>query len=330
MSAHQITREKFAFTGSQPFGMTEKKITESEKSPSAEWFLRGILTRLGETVDRFTGRSEQASSSIATSELTEKLRKLLDSNVDNRGANGLWVPHIIKLKTQWDKFSSDSDESMAKLRDELLVAAIDHINDNRYHTVAPIEVEVKPDYFTKGVQLAASFDARGDESELNVAMTQTDLRRVTVDVPAPTKIEKEKFVAEFSIEGKSHSVKLEFDLNERKSVGRSKESDLTLEDGSVSKIHATFLLNAQRQILVADTGSSNGTFINGNRIAYGKAHVILDNDRLQFGDVEVLLRRLSNSSPISAMENDAVAEELDVASNEEVNVEDPSSLSDAK
>ena len=45
-------------------------------------------------------------------------------------------------------------------------------------------------------------------------------------------------------------------------------------------------------LLVADTGSTNGTHINGKRIPYGEARPIEDGDVLAFGDVEVRFRRL--------------------------------------
>ncbi len=44
--------------------------------------------------------------------------------------------------------------------------------------------------------------------------------------------------------------------------------------------------------MVADTGSTNGTFVGGVRIAYGKAIVLNDSDKLRFGTVEVELQRV--------------------------------------
>ena len=41
--------------------------------------------------------------------------------------------------------------------------------------------------------------------------------------------------------------------------------------------------------MLADTGSTNGTFVNGERIAYGRAFVIKPGDKLKFGTVEVAL-----------------------------------------
>src|SRR5690349_2653561 len=55
------------------------KPVSGKSSISADWFMRGALTRIGDAFDRITGRKWTPSSSIATSELIERLKKLLDS-----------------------------------------------------------------------------------------------------------------------------------------------------------------------------------------------------------------------------------------------------------
>src|SRR5215213_9712892 len=107
----------------------------TKKSISADWLVRGILTKIGDIFDRLTGRGYKPSSSLATSELIERLKFLMDSEaVEENGR--MFVPNFVKLKMQWDKFSTDSEESMRALENEFLVAAIDHINDKRYYTKA--------------------------------------------------------------------------------------------------------------------------------------------------------------------------------------------------
>ena len=119
--------------------MSENKPPPAKKSISADWFLRGVLAKVGETFDRLTGRNWKPSSSLATSELTEKLKLLLDAEAKDVGGGGgrKFVPHNVKLKMQWDKFSTDSEIALGKLENELLIAVIDHINDKRYYTYAP-------------------------------------------------------------------------------------------------------------------------------------------------------------------------------------------------
>jgi pSer/pThr/pTyr-binding forkhead associated (FHA) protein len=264
----------------------------SKKKISLDWLMRGVLTKLGDTFDSLTGRRWTPSSSLATSELSEKLKKLLDLEVKDLGPKGKFVPHNIKLKMQWDKFSTDSEDAIKRLENELTIAAIDHINDNRYHTYAPIKLQVTPDYFTEGVKLLVSFDKFDDEQRevaVNVTVPQIKVGDYMPELPPELKPEPEAetFIARFSLNGKAKQVELNFKGKQRRSVGRSKENDLAVEDQSVSKIHASLVMNSENQIMVADTGSTNGTFINDQRIAYGRAFPVTNADRVKFGNIEV-------------------------------------------
>jgi len=269
----------------------------SKNKISIEALMRGVLTKLGDTFDRLTGRRWTPSSSLATSELGEKLKKLLDLEVKDLGAKGKFVPHNIKLKMQWDKFSTDSEEAITRLENELKIAAIDHINDNRYHTYAPIKLEVTPDYFTEGVKLLVTFD-KFDEEKREVAVNVT-VPQIKVGDYLPQLLpeikpeaEVETFIANFTLNAKQKQIELTFKEKERRSVGRTKENDLSLEDSSVSKIHAALVLNSEKQLMVADTGSTNGTFINDKRIAYGRAFPVANGEIVKFGNIEVTFEHI--------------------------------------
>lgn len=279
--------------------MSENNSLNKKKSFSPDWLVRGVLTKLGETFDKLTGRNWKPSSSLATSELNERIKKLLDSKVKTSDENGgRFVPHHIKLKMQWDKFSTDSENSLKLLENELLAGTIDHINDNRYHTFAPVKVEVKTDYFTDGVDLYVGFDDFDkDEAEeiIKVTLPQADLKNIVVGTPAPLPEpvpESEKIIVQFKVGGNEKQVELEFFPSKRLQVGRTKENDLIIDDASISKIHASLVLNRENQLMVADTGSTNGTFINNQRIAYGKAFMIGEADKMKFGTVEIFFRRV--------------------------------------
>jgi hypothetical protein len=278
----------------------ENSPTTTKKSFSLDWLVGGTLRKLGEMFDNLMGRDWKPSSSLATSELIERLKNLLDREVRDLGdGRARFVPHNIKLLMQWDKFSTDAEQSLKKLENELLTAAIDHINDRRYHTYAPLKFEIKPDYFTEGVKLLASFDEfaagageeQGQQREtgaLNVAFP--DLKNVVLNAPEPIKIAPppEIFTARFTVKNITREIDLAFAERQRLSVGRARENDLWLDDAGVSKIHASLAVNAEKQLTLADTGSTNGTLINENRIAYGAAVTIKDGDKIKFGTVEVV------------------------------------------
>ncbi|MGI8786601.1 MAG: FHA domain-containing protein [Pyrinomonadaceae bacterium] len=280
---------------SDNFKMMEGKAVSTKKSFSLDWLMRGVLTKFGETFDKLTGRNWKPSSSLATSELIERLKLLLDSEAQIEG-DKKFVPHKIKLKMQWDKFSTDSEKALKKLENELLIAAIDFINDKRFHTFAPMELQIKPDYFTEGVKLSASFDKFGEDEEREAAINVSvpDLKNVVINPPPEIPAEPEKifYVAEFVVRDKTVKKELAFAPKQRLSVGRARENDLWIDDGSVSKLHAALVLNSDAQLMVADTGSTNGTFVNNQRIAYGKAILLSDGDNLKFGTVDVALEHI--------------------------------------
>lgn len=73
---------------------------------------------------------------------------------------------------------------------------------------------------------------------------------------------------------------------EQFSVGRQPDSDLVLDDPSVSKRHATLLWDTSaRQARVRDLGSTNGTYVNEDEIGQVEAP-LFDGTVLSFGDVD--------------------------------------------
>ncbi|MEQ1606698.1 MAG: FHA domain-containing protein [Pyrinomonadaceae bacterium] len=273
--------------------MTDKQPV-SKNGFSADWLLQGALTKIGDTVDRLTGRRWTPSSSLATSELVERMKKLLDSEAREIPGKGFVVPHNIKLKVQWDKFSTDSDEALLKLQNEFLTAAADHINDKLYYTHVPLCVEVKPDYFTEGVKLFVSFDKFSDEeheAQMNVTIPSINLQNAP-PAAIEKKAENEVFVARFELNGSRRDRRIEFPTNGRLSVGRTASNGLTIDDPSVSKIHASLVVDSDAVLSVADTGSTNGTFVNVERIPYGKAVRLNAGDKVRFGMVDVVFERI--------------------------------------
>ena len=253
--------------------------------------MSGALAKIGDTFDRLTGRRWIPSSSLATSELIAKIKELLDSEAKQIPGKGAVVPHNIKLKIQWDKFSTDAGGSLKSLENELLIATADHINDSLYYTFAPLNVEVKQDYFIEGVKIFVGYETFAENqsaAEMNVSVPAISLQKAAIETPSAPAAQVEKFIARFELGGSRRDKMLEFPAGGRHSVGRASGSDLMIDHVSVSNIHATLVIGEDRHLSVADTGSSYGTFINGQRISYGKATRLVEGDRVKFGEIEVI------------------------------------------
>lgn len=273
--------------------------TESpKKNITPDWFVHGALTRVGDMFDKLTGRSWKPASSLATSGLIERMKTLLTSEIRKDEEGRSFVPHNITLKMQWDKFSTDAEEGLKKVRDELLTAAVDFISDNRYYTHAPLKLEVKPDYFTEGVKLFVSFDRFDEERgerELNVTIPAA---KVSDLIPAGVETDMSKLSkpsvkrtgqleVKYNVGNGPVEKRFELEQGRRLSIGRTKSNDIALDHSSVSKMHASLMLNSEGKLVIADTGSTNGTYLNDERIAYGKAIEIFDGDKIKFGVIEV-------------------------------------------
>ena len=283
--------------------------------------MQGALTRIGDSLDKLTGRRWTPASSLATSGLIERLKMLLDSEAKSVPGKGTVVPHNIKLKMQWDKFSSDEGEGLENLRQELLTAAADHVNDSLYYTHAPLNVEVKADYFVEGVKLFVGFEKftedENSEAEMNVTVPSIDFQpdEPAHSLPPATGI---SFTAAFEIAGKRQELLLNFADRSRLAVGRSASSDLMVDDVSVSKIHAALALSHDGQLDLADTGSTNGTFVNDQRISYGKTTRLHDGDQVRFGTVDVVIKKVVEDSepeetPVAGESENKVSESAEPA-----------------
>jgi pSer/pThr/pTyr-binding forkhead associated (FHA) protein len=64
-------------------------------------------------------------------------------------------------------------------------------------------------------------------------------------------------------------------------VGRTEQASVALDDSGLSRINTTFFVD-DGELLVADEHSTNGTFINGERIE-GRPRILKDGDRLKLG-----------------------------------------------
>jgi hypothetical protein len=106
-----------------------------------------------------------------------------------------------------------------------LTAAVDHINDRRYHTFAPLELEIKQDYFTEGVKLSASFaDVGSDDAEMNVTIPDIKVGDFAPNFTAP-KNNRSNFRRFFHrLNGVLKQTKLVFENNRRLSVGRTEKT----------------------------------------------------------------------------------------------------------
>ena len=256
-----------------------------------ERLLRKVLENMGDVVDRKFGRTVEPKSGLTTSKLIERMKRLIDERVRNEGPKGRIAPHLMKLKLEWGTHAEAPPDILKDLEHELFAEAIDHINDHRYRTLAPVRIESEVDIFTTGISVDPTFG----EFEEELRQQDEAKRAAQAGIPIPTAAPPMPdliVIARVTMRDGTREVPLVFKPGgKRLNVGRASDNELCLNDASVSKIHAAVVMNPQETLLVADTGSTNGTYINGRRISYGESRQIEDGDVVGFGDIEVRFRR---------------------------------------
>ena len=256
-----------------------------------ERLLRRVLEGMGTVVDRKLGRTVDPRSGLTTSKLIERMKRLIDERVRDEGNKGRIAPHHMVLKVEWGTHSEAPPEILGDLKNEVLAAAIDHINDHRYRTLAPVTVDAEVDIFTTGISVDPNFG----EFEDDLRRHDEEMRAAKLGVPIPgaaPPMPDIQVIARITMPNGTREVPLTFKPGgKRLNVGRAADNELSLNDASVSKIHGALLMTAEGTLLVADTGSTNGTYVNGRRISYGESRLIEDGDVVGFGDVEVRLRK---------------------------------------
>jgi len=80
-----------------------------------------------------------------------------------------------------------------------------------------------------------------------------------------------------------------------KTIGRASRADFIVDAPLVSRLHCRLTAAADGSLLVEDLGSTNGTFVNGERVA---SQQVRHEDRIGIGRVELVAKLGSTHSPI--------------------------------
>jgi pSer/pThr/pTyr-binding forkhead associated (FHA) protein len=75
------------------------------------------------------------------------------------------------------------------------------------------------------------------------------------------------------------------------SIGRSRESDIFLEDLAVSRFHASIVNLGNGNYALRDEGSANGTKVNGQTVNKYQPYTLQEGDKIQLGQTVLVFSR---------------------------------------
>ncbi|MGH9899648.1 MAG: FHA domain-containing protein [Pyrinomonadaceae bacterium] len=262
---------------------------EQKRAPvKVEKALRRLLTGMGSALDRNLRRTKSVAVGFTTDMLIERMKYRINELVIKQSKESSVAPHHLCLKIEWGTLSDaplDTIEAVVELENDLLVAAVEHINNNRWQTLAPVKIETVADIFTTGISVEPTFGEFAESFNTRNSKLQP-IDEIDRQVTVVARIKTTEGVSK-GIRGISDKVLTFIPGGKRINVGRIADNTLQLNHESVSKVHAALVMNREGTLLVADTGSTNGTFINGRRISYGEARQIEEGDVVAFGEVEI-------------------------------------------
>src|SRR2546428_6280193 len=187
-----------------------------------ERIMRRMLEGVGEVVDRKLGRTPDTETGLSTDHLIRRMNALIDERARNDKRRGRIAPHHLKLKIEWGKHSETAPEVTKRLEQQVLAAAIDHINDSRYRTLAPVTIETDVDIFTTGISVDPTF------GEFEEEFQRQDLER-KLGKPIKPHVEKAEvpMTARITLPEGSKEMALIFVAGGRRlNVGRGTDNDV--------------------------------------------------------------------------------------------------------
>jgi len=249
----------------------------------AEAFLKRALERLGSAVDKKIGHAHPASAKTAgltpreVSDLVSRLERAIESELrpDETGMRCL-APNRIKVLFTYEERSRLTELYLASLQQEFKETAFEFINNRRYKTDGPVQVEVGADLFAESTTIKVSFEAESQSSSPG-ATRSTDSKSGS---------ESQRTIRLYSANGQTFSIGLA-SAGAPAYIGRAAGSAVRIDDPSVSRMHASIAVRATGEVVLSDLGSANGTWVNGSVVNSSEAHRLEDGDVVSVGDVKL-------------------------------------------
>jgi hypothetical protein len=235
----------------------------------------GMLDRFEKGIERaVNGAFAKAfRSEVQPVEVASALRREIDDRAAVVGRDRTIVPNafVVELGPADHQRLGEWQEALAE---ELQAVVTDHAAQQRYAFVGPVKVafEEAEDLDT-GVFRVRSATAKGRPRNPQPAAAPPPQGHPPQPA-APQRVRLE-------VDGRV------YDLDRQVTViGRGAEADIVVDDPGVSRKHAEVHTDGGR-IRVVDLGSTNGTFVDGERIGTGD---LADGSRITVGRTRIVVR----------------------------------------
>ncbi|MGE0141098.1 MAG: FhaA domain-containing protein [Ilumatobacteraceae bacterium] len=246
--------------------------------------------------------SRSNRSTIRPVELGRRLLREMDDHrsVDVKGRRIVPNAFTFHLSPRDHAGFAEIDQA---LHHELLEAAKEYARDEGYHFIGPLSVDLVVDQALKPGRFGIASTMREEQVAASVpadysSWAANDMPVVVEQAPAPVEIAAPAPPPAPSIQGVSAG-RVQLPSGQMieigpgtVSIGRLPECTITLNDPNVSRRHAE--IRPGNPIVIVDLGSTNGTKVNGLRIAGER--VLTDGDIISLGSTHLRFEAIQPSA----------------------------------
>jgi hypothetical protein len=251
----------------------------------AETLARRVFERLGAKVDtKLSGSAQDFLSRREIDDLLGKIERVIEANLkaDNKGVKRV-APNFFKVMFTYERALNLNKKYFENLHNELKAAIFEYITNRRYETPGQIQISIARDFFEKATAVKAAFDAAGINVNATDSLWSTVATRDSKTGESKPHVET-CLVHLLDNFGDRHSFELKVN-SQPACIGRSHSNRLRIDDASISRVHCSFALHSDGEVVVADLNSSNGTYVNDKFLKSNEARSIRQGDRIRVGDV---------------------------------------------
>ena len=235
-------------------------------------------------------------SEVQPVEIASAIRRAMDDRAALLGHGRAMVPNLYTIElseTDYERLGDYEDE----LSDDLVAAAQEHADSQGYQPYGPLEIHlVEGEGLETGVfRVRPATSKRGGQDP--APGPSAAARGVAPRVPTGTAVD-ERPVPPRPAPRSNPSSRPWLDINGDRypllgsltTLGRDDSADIVVDDPGVSRRHSEIRVTTDGPHLVTsirDLNSTNGTFVNGDRISTQRLH---DGDRVTLGRTSATFR----------------------------------------
>lgn len=254
----------------------------------AETLARRMFERLGAKVDNKLGANQQESLTYKeVDDLIAKTERAIDAGLktDSKGTKRV-APNFFKVMFTYERALNFNKKNFETLHNELKAAIFEYITNRRYEIQGEIQIAIVRDFFEKSTAVKAAFDVK------DIAVNSIDvLWARSLDDVKKEEAQKVANVCAMHLRSEDgDNYRFELQINSQPvCIGRSAGNRIRIDDTSISRVHCSFALRNDGQVVLADLHSSNGTILNDRQLNPNEARSIHQGDTITVGDIKLIV-----------------------------------------